>query len=102
MLVNLLSNAVKFTETGAVGLEAARLDGRVRFVVSDTGVGIAAGDLPRLFRPFVQLGASLGRRYEGTGLGLALVRHLVEMHGGEVKVESERGRGTRVTVDLPA
>ena len=70
--------------------------------MSDTGIGIPPEDVARLFRPFVQLDASLGRRHEGTGLGLALVRRLVEMHGGEVKVESEPGRGTRVTVELPA
>jgi signal transduction histidine kinase/CheY-like chemotaxis protein len=104
ILVNLLSNAVKFTpQGGSVGLEvkgdAARLV--VRLTVWDTGIGIAEKDLPRLFQPFVQLDATLARQYTGTGLGLALVRQLAELHGGSVSVESQVGRGSRFTVTLP-
>jgi signal transduction histidine kinase len=104
ILVNLLSNAVKFTPPGgAIGLDVTGDVSRreVRFTVWDTGVGIAQEDLPRLCQPFVQLGGGLARQHEGTGLGLALVARLVELHGGRVEVASEVGRGSRVTVSLP-
>ncbi len=103
ILVNLLSNAVKFTPPGGrVSLEvAAGPDDAIRFVVSDTGIGIAAEDMGRLFQPFVQLDSGLSRQHEGTGLGLALVRRFAELHGGSVSVDSEPGRGSRFTVALP-
>jgi len=104
ILVNLLQNAVKFTpEGGSVGLEAGADPERsvVRFVVWDTGIGIAPEDLGRLFQPFVQLDAKLAQQHGGTGLGLALVKQLVELHGGSVSVESEQGHGSRFTVTLP-
>ena len=102
VLVNLLSNAVKFTPSGgSVGLAASRAGELVRLVVSDTGIGIAPEDLPRLFQPFVQLDSRLSREHEGTGLGLALVRRLVDLHGGRVSVDSTPGEGTKVTVELP-
>jgi signal transduction histidine kinase/CheY-like chemotaxis protein/putative methionine-R-sulfoxide reductase with GAF domain len=104
ILVNLLSNAVKFTpEGGQVGLEVF-VDPeaeQIRFVVWDTGVGIAEEDMVRLFQPFSQLDSSLSRKFEGTGLGLALVRRLTEMHDGGVSVESEVGQGSRFAVSLP-
>ncbi len=103
MLVNLLSNAVKSTpRDGRVGLEAATDGDWVRFTVWDTGVGIAPEDVPRLFQPFTQLDNRLAREATGTGLGLALVRRLAQLHGGGASLESELGRGTRVTVRLPA
>ncbi len=104
MLVNLLSNAVKFTpERGTIGLDvvgdaAAQL---VRLSVWDTGIGIAADNLPRLFQPFVQLDSRLARQYAGTGLGLALVARMAELHGGSVAVESTPGQGSRFTITLP-
>jgi PAS domain S-box-containing protein len=104
ILVNLLSNAVKFTpECGHVGLEVQgdQAGKMVHFTVSDTGIGIAAEDMERLFQPFVQVDSSLSRRYNGTGLGLALVQRLARMHGGEVSVQSEVGVGSRFTVSLP-
>jgi signal transduction histidine kinase len=104
VLVNLLTNAVKFTPDGGhVALEAEQDEARDALVlaVRDDGVGIAEGDLPRLFQPFVQLDSRLSRQHAGTGLGLALVRRLVDLHGGEVTVESEIGRGSRFTVALP-
>jgi PAS domain S-box-containing protein len=104
ILVNLLSNAVKFTpDGGKVTLEVAAnpSKSRVEFSVSDTGIGIAAGDLLRLFTPFSQVDSSLTRKYEGTGLGLALVKKLTELHGGEVFVTSEPGRGSCFTISLP-
>ena len=69
--------------------------------VIDTGIGIAAGDLPRLFQPFVQLDAGLARRYQGAGIGLALVRAIAELHGGQAGVESTLGAGSRFWVTLP-
>jgi PAS domain S-box-containing protein len=104
MLVNLLSNAVKFTpENGTVTL-AVRVDsekGQIHFSVTDTGIGIAPEDLERLFTPFTQVDGRLNRQYEGTGLGLVLVLRLAEMHGGNVQVESEVGKGSCFTVSLP-
>jgi len=104
ILVNLLSNAVKFTpENGKVSLEV-RTDveqNQILFSVTDTGIGIAPEDLPRLFKPFVQVDSSFSRLHEGSGLGLVLVHRLAEMHGGNVYVESEVGKGSRFTVVLP-
>ncbi|MCO5167276.1 MAG: PAS domain S-box protein [Planctomycetes bacterium] len=99
VLINLLSNAVKFTERGLVQLEVAsqRLDGdahEVRFTVSDTGPGIPAERLDRLFQSFSQVDASTTRQYGGTGLGLAISRRLVELMGGRMWVESVFGRGS--------
>ncbi|MBE9126549.1 MULTISPECIES: PAS domain S-box protein [unclassified Coleofasciculus] len=104
VLVNLLSNAVKFTpEGGEVSLQVdADSDAETLQVsVSDTGIGIAPENLNQLFKPFVQLDSSLSRRYAGTGLGLALVRRIVDLHGGSVSLESELGKGSRFTVSLP-
>ena len=104
ILVNLLSNAVKFTpEGGRIGLRiAADAEAEaMHFTVWDTGIGIAQADMPRLFQAFVQLDSRLSREHAGTGLGLALVRRLTEMHGGGVRVESEKGQGTRFIVTLP-
>ncbi|MEK6753681.1 MAG: ATP-binding protein [Chloroflexota bacterium] len=103
MLVNLLSNAIKFTPAGGqVGLEVSKEgDDAIRFSVWDTGIGIPADQLEKLFQPFVQLDSSLSRQYSGTGLGLALVRDLAELHGGRVGVESEAGRGSRFHFIIP-
>jgi CheY-like chemotaxis protein len=104
MLVNLLSNAVKFTPGGGrVSLEVEMQPdtGGVRLHVIDTGIGIADGDIGRLFQPFTQLDAGLARHHEGTGLGLALVRQLAGLHGGDIAVESEPGHGSRFTLTLP-
>lgn len=104
MLVNLLSNAVKFTpDHGAVGL---RVYGDPRrqvatFAVWDNGIGIDAAHLPNLFQPFTQLDTSLSRRFSGTGLGLALVKRMAELHGGEVGVESTVGVGSTFTLTIP-
>jgi len=104
ILVNLLSNAVKFTPAnGQVKLEV-RVEpeaGRLDISVTDTGIGIAPEDLKRLFNPFTQIDSSLTRRFEGTGLGLALVKRLTEMQGGTVQVESQEGQGSKFTVSLP-
>jgi len=103
VLLNLLSNAIKFTtDSGRITLSARLDDGsRVRVAVSDSGIGIATDDQAKLFQEFVQLDASTSRRYEGTGLGLALSRRLVELHGGTMGVDSELGRGSTFWFTLP-
>jgi PAS domain S-box-containing protein len=103
VLLNLLSNAIKFTpEHGRVAL-AARLnnDGSFIFEVSDTGIGIAAEDIPRAFAPFEQVDSRLSRQFEGTGLGLPLSDGFVRLHGGTLELVSTPGKGTRAVVKLP-
>ncbi|MBK8067704.1 MAG: response regulator [Rhodanobacteraceae bacterium] len=100
LLVNLTTNALKFTEQGQVLVEiglSQRLDGRawLRFDVSDSGIGIAAGDLARLFQPFTQVDESDTRKHGGVGLGLAICKRLVELMGGEIGADSEPGKGSR-------
>jgi PAS domain S-box-containing protein len=104
ILVNLLTNAVKFTnQNGHVTLQvtAEPEQERIDFLVIDDGLGIAEEDLKRLFKPFVQLDGRLNRHHEGTGLGLALVQKLTDLHGGSVEVESAPGQGSRFTISLP-
>lgn len=104
VLVNLLGNAVKFTpEGGKLGLEV-ELDEEnhlASFTVWDEGIGIEEGQLPRLFKPFTQLDSSLARHHSGTGLGLALVRRLVDLHGGSIELTTRPGWGSRFLVSLP-
>jgi CheY-like chemotaxis protein/anti-sigma regulatory factor (Ser/Thr protein kinase) len=104
LLVNLLSNAVKFTSQGGeIGLDVVgdKVRKQVRFTVWDTGIGIDEKQQKQLFKPFVQLDSKLSRRYQGTGLGLALVYRMAELHNGCVEVESKLGEGSRFTVILP-
>jgi PAS domain S-box-containing protein len=113
VLINLLTNAVKFTpQEGSVTLTVStRINDRaeplkasgywIEFSVIDTGIGIAPEHFQQLFQPFVQIDGKLNRQFNGTGLGLALVRQIVELHGGEVTVESEPGRGSCFTVRIP-
>ncbi|WP_026797995.1 PAS domain S-box protein [Planktothrix prolifica] len=121
VLINLLTNAVKFTPSeGQVNLLVAVGGGdtwqgeatipqyiklmnspMIVFQIVDTGIGIAPKDLQRLFQPFVQVSSSLNRQYEGTGLGLALVKQIVELHGGQVMAESKIGKGSSFSVALP-
>ncbi|MBI4784416.1 MAG: PAS domain S-box protein [Oscillatoriophycideae cyanobacterium NC_groundwater_1537_Pr4_S-0.65um_50_18] len=103
-LINLLSNAVKFTPAGGkVSLEAKRdrLQRVIQFNIVDTGIGIAPDDIPKLFQSFVQIDSSLSRQYDGTGLGLALVKQIVELHQGKVGVVSAVGQGSCFTITLP-
>ena len=103
ILINLVSNAVKFTPSGGqVGVSASAGEGMVRIFVHDTGIGIADEDLGRLGRPFVQVQNDYTRQFQGTGLGLSLVKGLVKLHGGTMSIESAPGLGTTVTVALPA
>ncbi len=104
ILINLLSNAVKFTPAGGhvtIGAYSRGGEGIV-LTVTDTGIGIAASDIPKALTPFIQVDNSLSRRFEGTGLGLPLVDSLTRLHGGTLTIESELGKGTTVTVSLPA
>jgi cell cycle sensor histidine kinase DivJ len=102
ILINLLSNAVKFTPMGGAVSVRVRLEGNsMVFCVADTGIGIQPRDLARIGEPFFQARDSYDRPYEGTGLGLSVVRGLVGLHGGAISIESELGQGTQVTVRLP-
>jgi len=102
ILYNLLSNAIKFTPSpGTVTLGVREDEDQVTVSVADTGIGIKQDDLPKLFREFQQLDGSYTRRYEGTGLGLALCRRFVEMHGGRIWVQSQPGQGSTFTFTLP-
>jgi two-component system cell cycle sensor histidine kinase PleC len=101
MLLNLLSNAVKFTEKGGIMVEARATDTHITLRVIDTGKGIPKEHLPRLARPFEQVENELARDHPGTGLGLALTKSLVEMHGGRLEIDSQQGKGTVVTIHLP-
>jgi signal transduction histidine kinase/DNA-binding response OmpR family regulator len=101
IVLNLISNAFKFTLSGRIHVRLAEAPDKVRLDVIDTGVGIPAAELPRLFERFHRVEGAGGRSYEGSGIGLALVRDLVALHGGTIRVASETGHGTTVTVELP-
>lgn len=104
ILLNLLNNAIKFTPPGgtaALDVQGEREAARIRFMVSDTGIGIDDKDRERLFKPFVQLDSGMARQFEGSGLGLVLVSRLTEHLGGTFSMESRLGSGSRFTVLLP-
>ncbi len=103
VLLNLVTNAVKFTPPGGRIEIAGRFDRKngLTLTVSDTGIGIAPADLARVLRPFEQVDSSYGRSHQGTGLGLPLVKAIVELHGGTLELHSEVGVGTRVRVTFP-
>jgi cell cycle sensor histidine kinase DivJ len=103
ILINLVGNAIKFTEAGGViNVDAAISDGQLVLSVSDTGIGIPEEKLALIGQPFVQAQNGLARHFEGTGLGLSLVKGLVDLHGGAFAIESREGEGTVVTIRLPA
>jgi len=102
MLLNLVSNAIKFTHSGGrIDVRRRQIEMLVEIAVSDTGIGIAQQDLGHLFTEFHRLDAGPGPQQEGTGLGLALTKRLAELHGGQVSVESELGKGSTFTLRLP-
>jgi len=101
IVLNLLSNAFKFTFEGQVRVSLSAADGMVRLVVSDTGTGIPAEELPKLFERFHRTKGARGRSFEGSGIGLALIQELVKLHGGTVTVESELHHGSRFIVSIP-
>lgn len=99
VLINLINNAIKFTDQGSVILSVAPTKERIRFEVTDTGVGIGAHEFQHLFEPFVQTHSGLKTK-EGTGLGLAISREIIRLMGGEIKVESEIGRGSAFSFEI--
>ena len=103
ILYNLVSNAIKFTpEGGSVTVLAVRTGEMVRVRVSDTGIGISEEEQEYIFQPFRQVDSRDNRQYEGTGLGLTLAKKFVEMHGGRIRVESNSGKGSTFTFEIPA
>ena len=103
ILLNLLSNAVKFTPLGGSVTLNAHLDdgGNMLISVADTGIGIAEDEIEKMFQPFTQASSGFGKRHEGTGLGLYLVKSLVEEHQGTIKIESKLGHGTTISIIFP-
>jgi len=102
IMYNLLGNAIKFTDNdGNVHIEVTNNDEYMTMSITDTGIGISPDDQNKLFKPFSQIDTSISRRYEGTGLGLALVKELIELHGGRIWVESEPGKGSTFSFELP-
>jgi signal transduction histidine kinase/CheY-like chemotaxis protein len=101
VLFNLLNNAARFTEQGSVTVKAEIANGSLLVSVEDTGVGIAPKDIPKVFEEFRQLDSSTRRRQGGAGLGLAISRHFVQLHGGRIWVDSEPGRGSTFSFTLP-
>jgi two-component system phosphate regulon sensor histidine kinase PhoR len=100
VLVNLIHNSLRFTQPGGqVRLTAALVEAEMQVTVRDTGVGISAEDLPRVFERFYKSDRS--RSKGGTGLGLSIARHLVELHGGRIWAESQAGEGSRFTFTIP-
>lgn len=102
ILFNLISNAIKFTPaSGTITISSVLVDNGVQFTVKDTGIGICEEDKAKLFQPFIQLDSATNRMYEGTGLGLSLVKRFIELHQGNIWFESELDKGTSFTFELP-
>lgn len=104
VLINLLNNAVKFTpEGGKVTLEVSHQEANscILFAIADTGIGISPENMKKLFQPFIQIDSNLNRQYEGTGLGLALAKRIVELHNGKIGLTSTVGVGSCFTIELP-
>ena len=101
VLTNLLSNATKFTENGGITVGSERENNMVHVTVQDTGLGIAAEDMPKLFQTFEQLGGGLEKKRGGTGLGLAISKEIILAHNGKIWVESQFGKGSTFHFTLP-
>lgn len=103
VLINLLSNAIKFTNQGTIFISAGldKTPGFIRFIISDTGIGISRDHLPEIFDRFKQLDVSLSRNFEGAGLGLAIVKEIITLLGGSIEVASEVGKGSSFSIILP-
>jgi PAS domain S-box-containing protein len=102
VLYNLIGNALKFTDHGGFVTIGAKVNGDMVYIsVKDTGIGISRKDQEKLFKPFTQIDSSIARKYEGTGLGLALAKELVVLHGGQIWAESELGKGSMFTFTIP-
>jgi len=100
-LMNLAGNSLKFTKQGRVEIGVARENGRLRFHVADTGIGIAPDKIATLFTEFKQTDATIASEYGGTGLGLSITKKFIEMHGGRIWVESALGKGSTFLFEVP-
>ena len=101
VFTNLVGNAIKFTESGSVSISAGVRDGHFRVAIKDTGIGMSADELERLFKPFQQVDGSINRRFGGTGLGLAISQRFMALMQGRILAESRKGEGSTFTVELP-
>jgi signal transduction histidine kinase/HAMP domain-containing protein len=101
VITNLVGNAIKFTQAGEVELRVAQVGPRLRISIRDTGIGMSPEEMQRLFKPFQQVDGSITRRFGGTGLGLALSQRLIALMDGLITVESQKGRGSTFTVEMP-
>jgi len=101
VVVNLLDNAIKYTERGRITARVGLREGRAWCEVEDTGSGIPAEDLSRIFERFYRVEKARSRLKGGTGLGLSIVKHILALHGGEISAESEPGRGSRFRFEIP-
>jgi signal transduction histidine kinase len=101
VLLNLVGNAIKFTDAGEISIRGSAANGSFTIAVRDSGPGISAGDEARIFEEFQQADSSSTRKKGGTGLGLSIAKRIVEMHGGQIWVESKRGEGSTFFFTLP-
>ena len=101
MFINLLDNAIKYTEKGEVCITLTQEDSNSLIVIQDSGLGITASHLPRIFERFYVVDKSRSKKLGGTGLGLSIVKHIVLLHSGTIDVESSLGIGTKFTITLP-
>ena len=104
VVINLLSNAIKFSDSGDLVFVSLKVNssGELHVEVEDQGIGIPAGAIAQLFKPFVQANAQVARTHGGTGLGLAIIKEQIELHGGRIDLKSQEGVGTTVSFTLPA
>jgi hypothetical protein len=101
VLLNLLSNAIKFTEKGSIKVMLVNEPNQVRIHVTDTGIGLSPEELEKIFHPFSQADSSITRKYGGTGLGLFISKKIIDLHGGSISVESQKGQGSTFTITIP-
>jgi len=101
VLINLLDNAIKYTEKGTISIRVQKQENQVQIIVQDTGCGIPAEHLPRIFERFYVVDKARSRQLGGTGLGLAIAKHIVLLHNGQIEVDSKPGKGTRFSITLP-
>lgn len=101
VLLNLLSNAIKFTEEGTITITLVHFPHRIEIHIADTGIGLSSEELSKIFRPFTQADSSITRKYGGTGLGLVISKKIIDLHGGKITVESQKGHGSTFIVNIP-
>jgi signal transduction histidine kinase len=101
VLLNLLSNAIKFTEKGFIKVSLFNAPQEAHIQITDTGIGLSEDEIEKIFRPFSQADSSITRKYGGTGLGLVISKNIIDLHGGTISVESQKGQGSSFTITLP-